>query len=207
MSPVAGSPDYDYTIMDKNGIRGVKDGKEFPISEEEWQRMHPEHRNMDCKECIFVADAETLLTFFVDRKLREKAGAKPVFVGKFTMARWSGHSGFYLFKCSNPECEKVCVDYPHGYTSEGFLFLRCDRCRFKIILYPRKYREIYERDDVHIPEGFTWRGLFKLICFLWTTRKWLSIEDKILLDKPLNIEDLEKLKIKPDTIVPRDLES
>ncbi len=179
MSPVAGVTEYDYTILDKDGHRGVKDGKEFPISDEEWQRTHSEHRNVDCKECAFAADTESLLTFNVPRKLREKAGGKPVFVGKFTMPGWSGHSGFYLFKCT--ECGRVCVDYPHGYTDGGCLYLRCDHCRFKVVLTPRKYREVYESEKVVAPPTF-WQELKSL----WETRKKIKdfrktvgkIEDK-----------------------------
>ncbi len=163
----AGSTDYDYTIFVKNGHRGVKDGKEFPISEEEWQRTHPEHRNVDCKECTFVADAETLLTFFVPRQTRAKANTNPVFVGKFTMAHWTGHSGFYLFECS--ECGCVCVDYPHGYTSGGCLYLRCDRCRFRIILNPREYKNVYEKEGVILP-----RTIWETLKDYWYLRKSLK---------------------------------
>lgn len=46
--------DFEYILFDsKNGIRGVKNGREFPISEEEWSKMNPPHR---CSACKFVAD-------------------------------------------------------------------------------------------------------------------------------------------------------
>ncbi len=103
-------------------LGGVKDGKEYPITEEEWQRIHPEHRNTECKECIFVKDAKTLLSSIIPREKKEKVGNKPEFIGKFTMPNWTGHLDFYLFRCK--ECGTVSVDYPHGRTG----YLICNKC-------------------------------------------------------------------------------
>jgi hypothetical protein len=150
MSPVASVNDFDYTILDQNGRRGVKGGKEFPISEAEWQRAHPEHKNSGCKECSFVQDKETLLLWVISRETKEKATTKPFFVGKFTMPDWIGHSGFYLFKCQS--CGHVSVDYPHGYTHCGLMFLRCDNCKKQFPLEVTEEKAIYEREHVYIPK-------------------------------------------------------
>lgn len=74
---------------------------------------------------------------------------KPVFVGKFTMPNWVGHSGFYLFKCQ--KCESVNVDYPPGYTAYGLLYLQCDNCKEMLVLEVTDERDLYEREEVHIP--------------------------------------------------------
>ena len=103
----------------------------------------------ECSDCSFVSDSGTLLLFLVPREVRDKASKEPKFVGKFTMTDWAGHSGFYLFKCSN--CDTVCVDYPHGYCENGCLFLCCDKCRFRFVFYPGKYRDVYERENVVEP--------------------------------------------------------
>ncbi len=155
---------FDYTVIDSKGIRGVKDGKETPISAEEWEKAHPEHRNTGCKECTFVPDTGTLLAFNVPKEVRDKANQKPKFVGKFTMPNWTGHSGFYIFLC--PNCDEVRVDYPHGYCENGHLYIRCDRCRFRVVLYSGEYRDIYRRENVVAPPTF-WEELK----IFWKNRK------------------------------------
>ncbi|OGN01906.1 MAG: hypothetical protein A3I26_02800 [Candidatus Yanofskybacteria bacterium RIFCSPLOWO2_02_FULL_43_10] len=133
----------------------------------------------ECSDCTFVADAGNLLTYFVPREKRDSAGNKPVFVGKFTMTDWAGHSGFYLFKC--PDCGDVCVDYPHGYRDNGCLYIRCGRCRFEIILSPGKYKDIYRREQVVSPPT-----VLQELRGLWKARKQIKdlrrtageIEDK-----------------------------
>ncbi len=157
------------------------------------------HQDSDCTECTYVQDKENLLLHFVKPSVRNQAKYKPLFVGKFNMSGWTGHSSFYLFKCR--ECESVVVDYPHGYR-EGYLYLRCNSCRQEIILTSKKYREIYVRDNLHIPKVFS----------LWDVLKLFFIRPKKNLNHtsacvPLNIEDQEALKVKPDTIIPSDLES
>ena len=94
MALSAKASDYDYTIHDANGVAGVKDGKQYPISKEDWERENPhrEHRDSVCTECNFVRDKETLLTFLVPREQKEQATSKPLFVGNFTMPGWTGHS-------------------------------------------------------------------------------------------------------------------
>ena len=118
----------------------------------------------ECPECRFVPDAGNLLAFLVPKEEREKANQKPVFVGKFTMPGWSGHSGFYIFRC--PECEEVSIDYPHGYCENGCLYICCDICQFRIVFYPRQYREVYQREGVAAPPTF-WEELK----VLWRNRK------------------------------------
>ena len=118
----------------------------------------------ECSGCSFVSDAETLLAFLVPREVRARASQKPEFVGKFTMSGWSGHSGFYVFRC--PDCEEVRIDYPHGYCENGCLYIRCDKCRFRIVFYPGEYRDVYKRENVVAPPT-TWE-IFK---DLWKNRK------------------------------------
>lgn len=139
--------DYDYLITDSNGTRKVKDGIEYPATEND---LPKKHQDSDCTECTFVGDQETILAFKVDRQLRQTVWYEPVFVGKFTMPGWVGHSGFYLFKCR--ECDEVCVDYSHGYTDFGLMYLACRYCGEGLPLEVTKERSIYEREGVHIPK-------------------------------------------------------
>ena len=139
--------DFDMVELNSGGIYGIKDGVKNPISEEEWRRMNPEHGG--CAECKLVADKETILAFMVDRQLRQTVGYEPVFIGKFTMSRWVGHSGFYLFKCK--ECEAVVIDYPHGYHGP-YWYLRCGNCGYSLDLSSSKFRSIYENNNGFIPK-------------------------------------------------------
>ena len=141
--------DFDYTIHDSRGIVGVKDDIEYPVSKEEWQKAHPEHRNVGCKECAFVQDKDTLLTFIVSREAKEKASYEPKDCGMFTMTGWSGHSHFYLFKCV--ECGKVTVDYPHGYHGP-YWYLRCDGCEQTFDLKSSRFRSIYQDNNGFVPK-------------------------------------------------------
>ena len=143
--------DYEYIIFDSGSIIGVKGEQRHLISKEDWDRANPKHRDVGCKECKFVADKQSLLLYFVTRELRDSATKEPKFVGKFTMPDWTGHSGFYVFRCQ--ECESVCVDYPHGYNQHGRIYLRCNdnSCRQTLVLEPRKARDIYEREKVVAP--------------------------------------------------------
>ncbi len=79
----------------------------------------------ECDECTFVPDIE-----FIARTLPSdvmgKISKEPVFIGSFTMPDWTGHSKFYVFRCA--ACKEIVVDYPHGYTSHGYLFLCCYGC-------------------------------------------------------------------------------
>lgn len=162
--------DFDHTIHDSRGIVGVKDGVEYPVSEEDWKKAHPEHRNVDCKECTFVLDTASILSLYVPREVRDKANKKPKFVGKFTMPGWSGHSGFYLFGC--PECDDICVDYPHGYSENGCIYVRCNRCQFKIVFYPDRHRDIYSREGV-VPPPTIWQQLSSVWNSRPTIKEWV----------------------------------
>ncbi|KKR02549.1 MAG: hypothetical protein UT29_C0001G0029 [Candidatus Yanofskybacteria bacterium GW2011_GWA1_39_13] len=141
--------DFDHTIHDSRGIVGVKDGIEYPVSKEEWDKAHPEHRNTGCKECTFVQDKDTLLTFIVPREAKEGATKEPKDCGIFTMPGWTGHSHFYLFKCV--ECGKVTVDYPHGYHGP-YWYLRCDDCECTFDLSSSKFRSIYKDNNGFVPK-------------------------------------------------------
>lgn len=104
----------------------------------------------ECNDCTFVQDKNTLFIFLVPRDLKDKAINKPLFFGKFTMTGWTGHSGFYLFRCDL--CGQVSVDYPHGYVDFGLIFLRCDHCREIFPLEVTEERAVYERENIHIPK-------------------------------------------------------
>lgn len=164
--------EFDYIVMDSNGIVGVKGEERVSITREEWDRAHPEHRNTDCKECTFVQDKESLLVFMVPREKRDRATSEPEFVGKFTMAKWTGHAAFYLFKCL--ECGKVIVDYAHGYTGPGYLYLTCGSCGDQKILDSRKYKAIYKMDGMSAPPSFLTR--LKTIWMLRKSRKSAKLE-------------------------------
>lgn len=150
--------DYDYVVFNGKEIKKVANGIETLITEEEWSKLHPEHHTTGCKQCSFVSDAEALLVFSVTRERRASANHDPAFVGMFTMPKWSGHSGFYLFKCQS--CGNVCVDYPHGYTGAGYLYLRCGNCRYQIVL-TSEHKNIYEREKMVVPPS-PWRMLWTL---------------------------------------------
>ncbi len=137
-------PDYDYIISDANGRRKVVGDKEFPITEEEYRRENPYHKDSGCTECSFVQDKETLLLWVISREAKEKATPEPSSIGKFTMPGWTGHSSFYLFRCEYDGT--VVVDYAHGYTTFGSCYLRC-ACGAKLILTKK---EDYERDNIAV---------------------------------------------------------
>jgi len=143
----AKADDYDYTVHNSSGIVGIdKEGKRHLISEEEYQKAHPEHSTVGCKECIFVSDKQNIFVFNIDRQLKQTAGYDPVFVGKFTMPRWVGHSGFYLFKCKR--CHQVCVDYVHGNNPR----IGCSFCEFGHYLNPIDHAEILKREGYNFTE-------------------------------------------------------
>lgn len=157
---------YDYLITDSNGTRKVINGVEYPATETD---LPKEHKDSGCKECSFVQDKETLLLYVIKREARERATAKPSFVGKFSMTGWVGHCGFYLFRCR--ECGKVSVDYPHGYTSDGLIsglsYLRCDGCGLK---FAQHLKEIYTNEGMETPPGFLGM-MFGTIKTMWKMRR------------------------------------
>ncbi|MEK7151217.1 MAG: hypothetical protein AAB784_00680 [Patescibacteria group bacterium] len=112
-----------------------------------------------CSECTFVNSAKDI---FVDRKTRDKAGRKPIYVGTFTLPKYTGHLKFYLFICSC--CEQIVIDHPSGYTDGGFLFFVCGSCKWASIIYDKK---IYV--DAGIPKPSLIRDIF---CGLWRMIKF-----------------------------------
>src|SRR3989344_6878058 len=131
-------PEYDYIIHDAKGSRKVIDGKEYPLEEKD---LPKDHRDTGCTECSYVADANIIRMFPEVRALRESVGIEPVFVGKFTMPKWSGHSSFYLFQCAS--CAELSVDYPHGYHGE-FVYVRCRSCGERFDFSSPDHREVYK---------------------------------------------------------------
>lgn len=109
-----------------------------------------EHKDSGCTECNFVQDRETLFVFLVPRELKEEAIFKPMFFGKFNLPGWTGHNSFYLFRCKS--CGHVSIDYPHGYTDYGLMFLSCDSCRATLPLEVSEEKDIYEREGGYIPK-------------------------------------------------------
>lgn len=148
----AKASDYDFTIHDANGVVGVKDGVEHIIKKDDWDRENPhiEHRDSGCTECRFVQDKETIFIYLVSRDIKDKVTNKPLLVGKFTMTGWTGHYGFYLFRCES--CSHVSVDRLHGYTDFGLMYLRCDFCQKILPIEVTNEREIYETEGVYIPK-------------------------------------------------------
>lgn len=138
----------------------------------------------ECAGCAFVPDAGTLLAYVVSREQRDAAGRKPRFVGMFTMPGWVGHSGFYLFRCR--QCDDLCIDYPHGYRENGCIYVRCDRCRFEVIFYPREHRDVYKRENV-VPPPTAW----KVLKSYWKNRKKVKEFQKDIAE----IEDKHGIRV------------
>jgi len=100
----------------------------------------------ECGECIFVASKEDI---YVRAQILRDAATVPVFINFFTLPGWRGHSAFYIFRC--PHCRTTSVDYPHGYTDFGLLFLNCDECKKVLPLKVPQNKEIYERERLPLP--------------------------------------------------------
>lgn len=150
-----GLKNISYTVFEDGKIKDVKydkDGNktEVEITEEEHRKRNPEHRNSGCKQCIFTPSLKDLLLYTISLEQRQDATTKPHYIGRFHMPGWTGHSGFYLFKCKN--CNAVGVDYPHGYTDGGKLYLRCSECRYKLVVHPKKDSSVYEREGMATDE-------------------------------------------------------
>lgn len=103
-----------------------------------------------CEKCSFVESREQILTYNVSKEKKEHANSKPSFIGFFTMPDFYGHCAFYVFKCR--QCDSLVLDYPHGYTNFGLLFLRCSFCKSTMPLSPRKYKIIYNREGGPVPK-------------------------------------------------------
>lgn len=103
-----------------------------------------------CEKCLFVESTEQMMVYNVSLGKKERANSKPSFVGFFTMPDFYGHCAFYIFKCR--QCDSLVLDYPHGYTNFGLLFLRCSVCKSTMPLSPRKYRIVYDREGGPVPK-------------------------------------------------------
>jgi len=125
-------PEVDYTIHDIEGITGVKGDRKFPITEEQWRRMHPEHKTTGCAKCRFAENYDGIVNLVSDKSRRRALRGKVVSIGLFTMPNWIGHINFYLFKC--PDCKNITANYPPG---DGD-FVRCTHChRGRVSIYGR----------------------------------------------------------------------
>lgn len=138
---------------------------EREVSREEWRRANPRHQDTGCEECTFAIDVEAIMLHHVARGAKHEVSYEPRFVGFFHMDGWSGHSGFYLFKCRH--CASVSLDYPHGYTDNGSIYLKCSECGSRLALGPNKHSMIYEREGIVKP---TILGFFRSLKVLLTSR-------------------------------------
>ncbi len=100
----------------------------------------------ECDGCTFVASREAI---YVDPEVVRNTTVKPSFVGFFTLPGWTGHLSFYVFKC--PDCEMVSLDYPHGYTDFGLLYLKCNVCNRVLPLEVPQNEEIYRKEEMPLP--------------------------------------------------------
>lgn len=118
-----------------------------------------------CDDCTFVANSESI---FAGWTHKTESSEKPRRLGCFTLPNWNGHSDFYLFKCS--ACGVACVDYPHGYTSDGvrdgLLYFSCHSCEAIKPLYDK---EIYKSSG--LPSLPTFWDVLKEA---WAMRKMLK---------------------------------
>ena len=101
----------------------------------------------ECDKCTFVASTEDIV---IPKEASSRINHAPFLVGIFSMPGWSGHSPFYVFTCY---CNFDSVDYPHGYTNYGLLYLKCQNpeCQKKLELCPNKNRAVYELVGGEIP--------------------------------------------------------
>ncbi len=106
-----------------------------------------------CAECSFVESKDQILTYNVSKENKKRANLKPMFVGFFTMEGYAGHCAFYIFRCQ--QCGCLSLDYPHGFTEGGCLYLKCYDCQYRLVLYAKKrYGQIYEREGMPKPLSF-----------------------------------------------------
>ena len=128
--------DFDYIILETGQITGVRGDKRYPLTKEEYDRMNPEHKNVDCKECTFVENKKEIFALLSENDL-ESAKIKPKKIGKFTMPKFLGHLNFYLFRC--PSCKRPQVDYPHlGHC------LDCESCNYSVSIDGYGYKFFLE---------------------------------------------------------------
>ncbi|MBI2064610.1 MAG: hypothetical protein HYT62_00985 [Candidatus Yanofskybacteria bacterium] len=123
-------------ILDSGGRRVVRGGKEYPMSEEEYRKLFPLHRDTGCKDCTHVNSEKDILLYFVARETRANIGEDFVSIGNFCLPFFTDHHKFYLFKCCF--CGNACVSYIHG----GGRRLWCPDCRDFTRLSPGKHRDI-----------------------------------------------------------------
>lgn len=122
MLPSASFSDYDYLVIGFDGKKLVKGKKEFPITDEEYNKMFPEHRLTGCTECTFAYSLQAIVDTASEKSKKRAASGKVVDMGQFTMPNFSGHIEFYLFKCSS--CNQLSANYCPG----GGVFVYCNHC-------------------------------------------------------------------------------
>ncbi len=117
-------------------------------------------------------------------------------LGYFTLPDWTGHLMWYGFICS--QCGETNCDYCHGHDP----YLKCQSCGANLHLRSKRF---YANDGRAYPAA--WRQALEMIRVMWRCRNMTPYQDPLPVPAPLHIEDLEKLKARPDSHVPRDLES
>ena len=114
----------------------------------------------ECEKCIYVANRGNIV---IPLEIVKKESSEPVFINFFTMPGWVGHAAFYAFVCEHCAC--MTVDYPHGYTGPGYLFLTCQNCDANFVLNSSKYTEIYRKDGMEPPPSIKKQARF--LAWLW----------------------------------------
>lgn len=128
-----------------------------------------------CSDCVFVANHESIIASVAIAKKARRNGNQPVFINFFTLPNWVGHAAFYAFRCNCCNC--LSVDYPHGYTGPGYLYLTCQNCDNNFVLDSSRYAEIYKRDGMQAPEPL-FRAFLKYIKFLFKMLKYQMDKSK-----------------------------
>ncbi|MBX4189926.1 hypothetical protein KW791_01335 [Candidatus Parcubacteria bacterium] len=128
------------------------------------------HKDCECKECAYVPNIDSIFQSYVTKaKIENSEKGNPIFCGKFCMDGWTGHSGFYLFKCK--ECNGKVIDYAHGYTYDGLFYLRCPDCQTKLVLDPVKHRFAYRNEEAVVPPPTKKQRLEELYQIIGATGK------------------------------------
>ena len=117
-------------IFDSNGRRIIRGGKEYPLSEEEYKALNPEHSATACKKCTFAQSKDKILEAWI-------GVPKNYYLGQFTMPGFTGHLPFFVFKCDN--CSEFFADYPHG---GGYVI--CTECKSSQTIHKCVRRKLWK---------------------------------------------------------------
>jgi ribosomal protein S27E len=107
------------------------------------------HDVQACGKCQFVGHQDFIVVtpqqraeagMTIGKALRARIGLYDpedaiVFLGRYSLPRWVGHSAFWLFTC--PGCLEQSVDYLHGHR----LYLKCSSCGLLMHVYSARFYE------------------------------------------------------------------